>query len=260
MTNVITFANFKGGVGKTTASVMFSYIMSKRDKRILIVDLDPQHNATDIIFKTYDIDTKEYNSVFDGIKAKDLSECIYEVDENLHILPSDLDLVGFSQHLYSVTRDKRKQSFMIDSLLSDVKRDYDFVFIDVPPTISEITNNAIVASDYVLLILQTHEQSLNASMQFIDYLRDLQDYNPDIDLLGVVAYLVDSRGSIDDEVISEASDAFQEILFENKIMNRQRIKRFGKYGITREDTHDENAIKMFEKIVDEFTERIVQLA
>ncbi|MFS0905716.1 ParA family protein [Priestia aryabhattai] len=259
MTKTITFANFKGGVGKTTASVMFSYIMNKQGKKVLLVDLDPQHNATDIIFKTYGIDSKEYNSVFDGIASKDLSQCIYGVDDNLHIIPSDLDLVGFSQYLYSHTKDKRKQSFVLDRLLSEVKGDYDYVFIDVPPTISELTNNAVVASDYVLLILQTHEQSFDASLQFIEYLRDMQEYNSDIDLLGAVAYLVDSRGIVDNEIIQEAENVFKNILFKNKIMNRQRIKRYGRYGITNVDTHDENAIAMFESVVNEFLERVVQV-
>ena len=256
MSKVVTFANFKGGVGKTTANVMFSYIMSRLNKKVLVIDLDPQHNATEILFKTYNIETKEYSSVFEGITSRDLSKVIYAIDKNLHIIPSDIDLVGFAQHLYSVTRDKSKQPFLLDYLLSDIKDEYDYIFIDVPPTISEITNNAVCASDYVLLILQTQEQSLGASFQFIDYLRGMQAYNPDIDLLGVVAYLVDSRGSVDNEVIAEAKEMFGDILFDNKIMNRQRIKRFGKYGITDYDIHDKNAIDMFAKVVQEFTERI----
>lgn len=256
MTKTITFANFKGGVGKTTASVMFSYILSKRGKKVLIVDLDPQHNATDIIFKTYGIETKEYSSIFDGIVSKDLSECTYEVDENLHIIPSDIDFVGFTRHLFSVTNDKKKQSYVINQLLSAVKSEYDYIFIDVPPTISEITNNAVVASDYVLLIMQTHEQSYNASIQFIEYLRGMQEYNPNIDLLGVIAYLVDPRGLVDNEIIDEAERIFGDILFKNRIMNRQRIKRFGKHGITNLDTHDANTLKMFEDVIEEFTERV----
>lgn len=252
----VTFANFKGGVGKTTASVMSAYIASKNGKKVLLIDLDPQHNATDIIFKTYGITTKEYNTVFDGITKKDLSESIYRMDDNLHIIPSDLDLVGFSRYLYSVTRDIKKQPFFLDRLINELKNDYDYIFIDVPPTISEITNNAVVASDFVLLIMQTHEQSMSASIQFVDYLRDMQTYNPDIDLLGVVAYMVDSRGRVDKAVLEEAGEVFGDILFKNKIMHRQRIKSFGRDGITEEDLHDIEALEMFKEVVMEFEERV----
>lgn len=256
MAKTVTFANFKGGVGKTTASVMFSYIISKMDKKVLLIDLDPQHNATDILFKTYGIDTKEYNSVFDGIIKNDLSESIYALEDNLHLIPSDIDLVGFTRHLYSLTRDVRKQAFFLEKLITDLKHEYDYIFIDVPPTISEITNNAIVASDFVLLIMQTHEQSLTASIQFVDYLRDMQGYNSNIDLLGVVAYMVDNNGLVDNEILGEATEMFGDILFTQKIMYRQRIKRFGRQGIANNDFHDSESISMFERVVTEFEERI----
>lgn len=256
MVKTVTFANFKGGVGKTTTSVMTAYILSKQGKKVLLVDLDPQHNATDIIFKTYDIDTKEYDSIFEGVLKKDLSNYIYEMDKNLHLIPSDLDLVGFSRHLYSSTKDLDKLPFFIDTLLRDIKENYDYVLIDVPPTISDITNNAIVASDYVLLVMQTQEQSFNASIQFIDYMREMQAYNPKIDLLGVVPYMIDIRGKVDKAVMKDAKEIFGDVLLENTIMTRQRIKQFGRSGIKNEDTHDATVISMYADIVEELTGRI----
>lgn len=256
MSKTVTFANFKGGVGKTTASVMFSYLLNKRGKKVLLIDLDPQHHATDIIFKTYGIETKEYNSVFDGIQKKDLSESIYEMDDNLHLIPSDIDLVGFTRYLYSVTRDINKQPFFLDSLLRDIRGNYDYVFIDVPPTISELTNNAIVASDSVVLIMQTHHQSYTSAIEFIDYLRDMQNYNSDIDLLGVIAYMMDAKGKVDNEIVDDAREIFGDILFKNRILTRQRIKRFGRNGIKNEDAHDEKVLTMFEEVINEFAERV----
>lgn len=256
MAKTVTFANFKGGVGKTTTSVMTAYVLSEQGKKVLLIDLDPQHSATDIIFKTYGIDTKEYDSIFEGVVAKDLSGCTYEMTENLHLIPSDLDLVGFSRHLYSTTKDLSKLPLFINLLLKDIKANYDYILIDVPPTISDITNNAIVASDYVLLVMQTHEQSFNASIQFIEYLREMQSYNPDIDLLGVVPYMIDVRGKVDKEIMIDAKEIFGDVLFENKIMNRQRIKQFGRTGIKNEDTHDASVINMYTDVVNEFTGRI----
>lgn len=256
MAKTITFANFKGGVGKTTTSVMTSYVLNKLGKKVLLVDLDPQHSATDIIFKTYGIDTKEYDSIFQGLVAKDLSGCIYEMEENLHLIPSDLDLVGFSRQLYSTTKDLDKLPLFINLLLEDIKENYDYILIDVPPTISDITNNAIVASDYVVLVMQTHEQSFNASLQFVDYLREMQTYNANIDLLGVVPYMIDVRGKVDKEIMVDAKEVFGDVLFKNKIMNRQRIKQFGRTGIKNEDSHDASVIGMYADFVNEFIERI----
>lgn len=255
MTKTVTFANFKGGVGKTTASVLFSYLLQEQGKKVLLLDFDPQYNATEIIFKTFGIDNGVETSLFESIKDQDLSKAIVSVSPTLDVLPSELDLVGFPMHLYSITQDKEKRFFLLDFLLQEIKDNYDYVIIDVPPTISDFTNNAIIASDYVLLIMQTHQQSFTASVKFIDYLRDLQDYNSDIDLLGVIPYLVHKRGKVDQEVMQDARKIFGDRVFKNHVMKRERIKLFSKEGITDEDMHDKKALKMYQKVVKEFLER-----
>lgn len=256
MTKTITFANFKGGVGKTTASVMFSYLLQKQGKKVLLVDFDPQYNASEIMFKTFGVDNNNKTSLYEAIQAQDLSKALVKLTPNLDILPSELDLVGFPMHLYNLTNDKEKRFYLIDHLLNQIKDNYDYVIIDVPPTISEYTNNAIVASDYVLLVMQTHEQSFSASVKFIDYLRDLRSYNPEINLLGVIPYLVHKQGKVDKEVIEDAKEIFKDFLFTQSVFKRERIKLFSKHGIREEDMHDENALEMYGKVVNEFLERI----
>ncbi|MEK4031321.1 ParA family protein [Pseudobacillus sp. FSL P4-0506] len=256
MTKTITFANFKGGVGKTTASVLSSYLLQKSGKKVLLVDFDPQYNATEILFKTFGVKDKLKTSLFEAIEEQDLSKAVVNITPTLDILPSEIDLAGFPMHLYSLTQDKTKQFYFLDFLLRQIKKNYNYVIIDVPPTISEFTNNAIVASDYIVVIMQTHQQSLKAAAQSYENMKILKEYNPAVKLLGVVPYLVDKRGKVDNEVIEEAKELFQHYLFKNCIMKRERIKKFSKNGITDEDMHDIDVLNMYQKVVNEFLERI----
>lgn len=256
MTKVITIANFKGGVGKTTAAAVFTYLLEAQGKKVGLIDFDPQANATGIMFKTFDINHNIEVSLFEAIKEEDLSKAIVKATPNLDIFPSDLDLVGFTAHLYELTQDKTKRFYLLKYLLDQIKDAYDYIIIDVPPTISDFTNNAIVASDYVALVMQTHQDSFESSVKFIDYLRELLEYNPNIDLIGVLPYLVNKKGKVDKEVLEEAKGIFKDRLFNNQIMKRERVKLFSKNGITNEDMHDKKALEMYQNVINEFLERI----
>ncbi|MEK5394058.1 ParA family protein [Margalitia sp. FSL K6-0131] len=257
MAKVINVANFKGGVGKTTTTVLTSYILAKKGYKTLVVDLDPQANATDMLLRTADIKKTE-TTLYEAMKNKDFSQCLISIKENLDILPSDLDLVGFPMLLNEIVKDDNyKRAYYVDYLLRALHDMYDFIFIDVPPTISDYTNNAVVASDYVLIVMQTHERSLSAAEKFIPYLQGMIDnYGARIELLGVVPVLMKNDGTIDGYVMELAKDIFQENLFKTTVKIRERIKRFDVNGITEEDHHDAQALKMYEKLVDEMLERI----
>lgn len=256
MTKVITTANFKGGVGKTTAATLFSYLLQKQGKKVLLIDFDPQANATEIMLKTFKYNKKIEVSLYEAIQREDLSKAIIKLTPNFDLLPSELDLVGFTEHLHDVTNDKDKRFYLLEFLLREIKGDYEYVFIDVPPTFSAFTNNAIVASDYVALIMQTHQQSYASSVKFIDYLRDLEKYNKNIDLVGVIPYLVSPKGKVDKEVLKDADNTFKGYMFKNQIMRRERIKLFSKNGIKEEDMHDTAVLEMYQNVINEFLERI----
>ncbi|MGM9988819.1 MAG: ParA family protein [Bacillaceae bacterium] len=258
--NIITIANFKGGVGKTTTSVLFSYLLQEQGKRVLLLDLDPQANATNFIFKTFGVKSSPSMSLFESFKEQDLSKALMTVSPNLDILPSDIDLVGFQMHLYTIVKNSDKRhyflSFLLEKLQKKIGKEYDYIIIDVPPTISEFTNNAIVASDYVLLVMQTHEDSYGSAVKMIDYMRDLKEFNENIKLLGVIPYLVYQKGNVDHEVINDARNTFGDLVFENQIHSRERIKRFSKDGIKNEDMHDKKVLDMYRKVLNELEERI----
>ncbi|MGY3316878.1 chromosome partitioning protein [Peribacillus simplex] len=258
MTKVITFANFKGGVGKTTASVLSAYLLQKQGKKVLLVDFDPQANSTEIIAKTFDIELKKgITYIFEGIEDGDLSKSILPVSPNLGILPSNLKLVEFPSFIHDLTKDKKGRFTALYFLLKPIKDQYDFIIIDVPPTINDFTNNALFASDFVVLVMQTQEQAYTAAAKFNSHLQGFKkDYHIPTKLLGVMPYLVNKTGKVDIEVMAATKELFGPYVLENIIFKRERIKLFGKEGITNKDMHDAAVLNMYQAVLDELLERI----
>lgn len=257
MARVINIANFKGGVGKTTTTVLTGYLLARRGFKTLVLDLDPQANATDMLLRTASINQVD-KTIFQAMKDKDLSSCLVPIMENLDLLPSDLDLVGFPIYLNEMVEDDHfRRAYFLDYLLRELRNQYDYILIDVPPTISDYTNNAVVASDYVLVVMQTHERSLAATEKFIPYLQGMIDnYQADIELLGIAPVLLKNNGRVDCYIMAEAKKLFQESLFNTTIKHRERIKRFDINGITEDDHHDLQALSMYDELVREMLVRL----
>ncbi|MBC1318521.1 ParA family protein [Listeria booriae] len=265
MTKVITTGNFKGGVGKTTNAVMISYELSNMGKKVLMVDFDPQANTTDLLFTTmkkvlkkdpvYEITLA--NAIFDH---QDLRPALINVKENLDLLPSYKDLQAYERFLYDNFSDDYSMDNYFNKLLKEIKSDYDFVIIDVPPQMNKFTDSAFVASDYVIIILQTQERSLKGAETYVDHLLQLtDDYDLATDVLGVLPVLMQNGSDLDKDVIDDAVDSFQkQNLFKNHIKQMARLKRFDREGITNNnsDVHDKNVHKVYINVVEEMLERI----
>lgn len=253
---VINIANFKGGVGKTTTTTVLAYSLSKLGYRCLVIDFDPQGNATEILLPDFD-----YNlpTIFEGIRAKDLKTCIHPVKEYLDIVAADLTLSGFSMILDQRCKTMAEKSGVLRDLIDPLRPDYDFIFVDVPPTLSDFTNNALTASDYVIIVLQTQGHSYEAAVKFLPYIKDVADtYNDNLNLLGVVAVLHNKNGKVDQYIVEQAKENFAHALFESVIMIRQRITQYALKGITDnpKDRWDVEALGQFETLSKEMIERI----
>ena len=135
MTKVITFGNFKGGVGKTMTSVMTALDLSKDGKKVLFIDFDPQGNGSDVLAKTFNINYLDKPTIFEGLEKGELTKSIHVLDDNISIIPSDISLVGFQFLLSDLTKnDYSKRAYYLDALIEPIKKDYDFIIIDTPPT------------------------------------------------------------------------------------------------------------------------------
>lgn len=253
----INFANFKGGVGKTMTGILTARWFSKFGFKVLFIDLDPQANATSILLRSTGIEDFE-RSLYEGIKAGDITNCIVPTIENLDLIPSDLDLVGLPIFLNDTVKGNIKsRAYLLDHLIEPLRNDYDFIFIDTPPTISDFTNNAVVAADYAALVMQTQDWSFKATQQFIPYLQEMiHAYETDIDLLGVIPLLIESRSPSDISVFNRAKEEYGEYLMKSAIYHRRRIKTFTRKGITDNDRHDKDALYMYKRLAKEMLERM----
>ncbi|PGZ57413.1 ATPase [Bacillus cereus] len=263
MAITITVGNYKGGVGKTTNAVLNAYEFAKKGKRTLIVDLDPQSNATKSLLLTKSVlnPTKIVTiekTLMKGIQEKNLDGLEIEIMENLFLIPSYVDFQDFAKFLYKACTTEEEENYYFKNLLDRIKYKYDYIFIDVPPMSSEVTKNAVVASDYVLIALQTQERSLTGAENYIQELIKLKEqHNLDIEVVGILPVLLKNNGRVDEYIMELARKNFgEENIFKNIVPQMERIKRFDVNGITENDRHDLNVIELYEKISDELLSRI----
>lgn len=290
MTKVITTGNFKGGVGKTTNAVMIAYTLAKQDNQVLLVDLDPQANASDLLFTTMALvfqnierktrrinlddraTTEEYWAIrgtetpiydvteFKAIVSNDLEKAIIKFMPNLDFIPSDEDLQGLEKYLYTNFDTDYEQDHFFNNLLEPIKSNYDYIVMDVPPQLNKFTDSALVASDYVIVVLQTQERSLSGAEKFVEHLLQIQnDYELGLDLLGILPVLFQNGADIDLDVLNDARKSFGDAnMFKTEIKQMARLKRFDRTGITDNphDIHDKRVHALYEKLCAEALNRM----
>ena len=260
---VVTFGNFKGGTGKTTNSTMIAHALSEQGYKVLLCDQDPQANATSLYLKTKALVTDEIvgfnKTLMAAIQDEDLGQIVTEIKENLYLLPSFSDFALYPRFLEKkFPNDTVARVQYFSTLLKPLKQDYDYIFIDVPPTISIITDAALYASDFVVVVLQTQERSLQGAEVFTGYLQSLiDDYGADLDIVGILPVLLKNGAAVDLSTLESAREIFgSENLFENIVNNMERLKRFDITGITNEDMHDRRVHKSYDTIAKEFIARV----
>ena len=266
----ILYGNMKGGVGKTTNSVMTAYQLAKLGYKTLVCDLDPQANATQLLRRTYGLqhetDLQIGKTMMVALTEENIKPAIVNIMDNLYLLPSSEDFKNYPDFLeMKFMLDKEKiesgDSTTLQSEMSKVKEqriayfaqqlakvrdEYDFVIIDVPPTLSIFTDSAIYATDFVIIVLQTQQRSLDGAETFFEYLQQMyNDYaNIDFDILGVLAVLLKNNVGLDNQILKDAETDFgKDMLFNQIIRHMERLKRYDRTGIaekdlTKYDMHD----------------------
>lgn len=264
---VITFANFKGGAGKTTNSVMSAYALAEAGHKVLLIDKDPQANATTLLVRTYANIHNEKPEIqgflLDGLQEGTFENCILPISENLHLIPTMPKFSYYADFLEELIPGAKKNKHgermaYFAQVLDTVKDNYDFVFIDVPPTISMYTDAALYASDYALIILQTQDFALDGADVFTDYMVDLvEKYDLDLEVLGVLCVIFNTTSKIDAKVIADAEELFgKENIFATQVKHMERLKRYVAEGINVLDHHDKNVMKVYNQLTKEMIERL----
>lgn len=265
MTYKITLANSKGGIGKTTISSMISYHLSTKGYKVLLVDLDPQANATAIINKTFykNVDN-DYLTLYEGLESKKIKNAIHEINENFSFIPSSQNTTDFSKLLNA----NNKYTLLRNSI-SQIENDYDFIFYDVPPTIfTDFINNALVASDYFVILSETSEFSFSGIGDMYDTGKKMSEINKSLDFLGI---LINMRED-DEEIIQELDDKYnmnnEEMFFQTYIPKRKRVAKYAKHGMfgynkdtfIKHDRWDLELINTFNDLSNELMNRISKSA
>ncbi|MGX5378222.1 ParA family protein [Ligilactobacillus sp. LYQ135] len=262
---VITIGNQKGGVGKTTNVYLISYVLAKFGIKTLVVDLDPQSNSTKTLMLTKSENQNTVDAIdktiMRGVEERDFTDLPVNIKENLDLLPSYIDFENFTKYLYKNTNSEYEETHLIEPLLEPLKANYDVILLDVPPLNIEITKNAVVCSDYVLISLQTQEDSMSGAESYINTLVKLKEqYNLPVEVIGILAVLSEKRSPVDKLILKSAAEEFgEDILFKTIVPQMARIKRFPIKGITDSDFYDKKVIDVYKKITHELIERLIDM-
>ena len=252
---VLTFNNFKGGVGKSTLIALFAFIMVKFKIKVLLIDSDPQRTLTKKLMKNFTVKNEASQTFMEGIKNNSLKNCITQLDDYLYIVQGDWELAKLDRY----ARTNLKQSneyFLYSYLINDLKKDYDFIIFDSVPTTSLYTHNCIVASDYVIAPTQAEEESYENTISYLNYLNDMRQYNEKLEILGVVPYLTKDDNSTNRSFLKKYYETFGDLTFQNIIKYSARVLTWGTKGITENQGYDKQTLAMYLSVFEEFLERI----
>ena len=224
---IISIVNQKGGVGKTTTAINLGTALAAIDKKILLIDLDPQGNLSTGIGVT---EKQRKISVYDLItQSSSIDKAIQETKiPNLKIIPSNVNLSGIEFEL--ATDEDRTNK--LNNKINDLKEGYDFVLIDCPPSLGILTVNSLVASDSVLVPLQCEFYALEGLAQLLRTIEKIKEnLNPDLFLEGVILTMFDSRNRLSDDVVSDARQHLGKKVFETVIPRNVRLSEAPSHGL-----------------------------
>lgn len=222
---IVTFVNQKGGVGKTTTAVNTAAALARKGQRVLLVDLDPQSNAT----SACGIDGTDRDGVYDMILDEMPGErCVVPVEgENFALVPSNPALAGAEVELVPLMARERR----LTNALAPMREAYDWILVDCPPSLGLLTINALTAADRVVVPVQCEYMALEGLSRLMDTLELVRrNLNPGLAVLGVVLTMYDGRTRLSGEVANEVRSHFKTITFETVIPRSVRLSEAPSHG------------------------------
>ena len=252
MGKIIALANQKGGVGKTTTAINLSSCLAENGKKVLLVDIDPQGNATSgvgIVKQNLE------NTIYELFLGEcTISECLTQsVVENLNVLPSNVNLSGAEIDLIGV--DGRE--FILKETLEMVRDLYEYIIIDCPPSLNILTVNAMAAADSVIVPIQCEYYALEGLSQLIHTINLVQDrLNPDLEIEGVVFTMYDARTNLSLQVVENVKNNLDQNIYKTIIPRNVRLAEAPSYGmpITRYDKRSTGA-ESYRRLAEEVIHR-----
>lgn len=226
MGKIMAVVNQKGGVGKTTTTVNLSACLAKLNHKVLLVDIDPQGNASSGV----------------GVNKSSLERCVYDLlihdepiqnvivktgTENMDIIPATIDLAGAEVELVSAM----SREFRLKTALQEVRDQYDYILIDCPPSLGLLTVNALAASDFIFVPIQCEYFALEGLGQLMRTIQIVQKHlNPKLEINGVVLTMFDARTNLAQQVIEEVKNHFQDKVYNTIIPRNVRLSEAPSFG------------------------------
>ena len=226
MAKIIAVTNQKGGVGKTTTAINLSALVAEAGKRVLLVDIDPQGNATSGLGKAETDSNTVYEVLLGEAPAR---EAIVPTGfGSLDLMPTAIELASAEIELVSV----ENRESLLKAALQELRDDYDYIFIDCPPSLSLLTLNALTAADSVLIPIQCEYYALEGVGQLVNTVKLMKKrLNPELQVEGILLTMYDARTNLCAQVVQEVRTHFREEAFETMIPRNVRLSEAPSYGL-----------------------------
>ena len=228
---VISLVNQKGGVGKTTTAVSLASYIGKKKKKVLLVDLDPQANATSGLgIEKSELENTTYDLLINECPVRDV---IFESSaDNVDIIPTNINLAGAEVELVNaISREN-----ILRSAIEKIRNEYDYIIIDCPPSLGLLTINALTASDGIIIPIQGEYYALEGLSQLVETINIVKKkLNPDIEIVGVVLTMFDMRTQLSKQVREEVEEYFKKKVFKTIIPRNVRLAEAPSHGLAISD-------------------------